>query len=164
MKHINLSTWKRKNHFHFFKNMGYPHYNLCGNVDITALRTYIQKQQLPTTPSIVYTVARTANEIPEFKQRIRGEQVIEHNSIQPSFTVLMDDDTYSFCTIEYSPDAHEFIQRAKEMIAHVKTHPTLDDEEGRDDWLFISVLPWVRFTAFTPVSYTHLTLPTIYSV
>lgn len=149
MKHIDLTTWKRKKHFDFFKNMALPHYNLCANVDITNFLPFAKKNKLPISPFIVYLVARTANEIPEFKQRIRGNQVVEHESIQPSFTVLMDDDTYSFCTIDYTPNAQAFIQRAEKMIAHVKAHPTLEDEPHRDDWLFISVLPWVRFTSFS---------------
>lgn len=149
MKYIDLESWKRRNHFDFFKNMGYPHYNLCANVDITRFKQFTKQQRISFTPFIVYLVAKAANAIPEFRQRIRGEQVVEHDTIQPSFTVLLDDDTYSFCTIEYSSDAQEFIQRAEKMIAHVKANPTLKDEPGRDDWLFISVLPWVEFTAFT---------------
>jgi len=35
------------------------------------------------------------------------------------------------------------------MIAQVKEHPTLEDEPGRDDLLFMTALPWVSFTSFT---------------
>ena len=35
------------------------------------------------------------------------------------------------------------------MIAQVKEHPTLENEPGRDDLLFMTALPWVSFTSFT---------------
>ena len=34
------------------------------------------------------------------------------------------------------------------MIAHVKEHPTLENEPGRDDLLYMTALPWVSFTSF----------------
>jgi chloramphenicol O-acetyltransferase type A len=34
------------------------------------------------------------------------------------------------------------------MIAHVKEEPTLSDEPGRDDLLFMTAIPWVSFTSF----------------
>ena len=35
-----------------------------------------------------------------------------------------------------------------EQIAYVQEHPTLEDEPGRDDLLFMTAIPWVSFTSF----------------
>jgi chloramphenicol O-acetyltransferase type A len=41
------------------------------------------------------------------------------------------------------------------MIAHVKKYPTLENEPGRDDLLFMTALPWVSFTALTHPMQLH---------
>lgn len=106
------------------------------------------------TVSIVYAIARAANAIPEFRQRIRGDQVVEHEIVNPGFTILVDEDLFSFCTIEYTRDFPEFAKLAAKNIAHVKAHPDLEVNSGRDDVLFMSPIPWVSFTSFThPMQY-----------
>jgi chloramphenicol O-acetyltransferase type A len=41
------------------------------------------------------------------------------------------------------------------MISHVKKHPTLENEPGRDDLLYMTALPWVSFTSFTHPMQQH---------
>jgi chloramphenicol O-acetyltransferase type A len=125
-------------------------------VEITALLPWLREKGLPFTPTIVYLVARTANEIPEFRWRIRGDEVIEHESVQPSFTVWTEvADVFSFCTVPYSPDFIDFTTAAQEKMARMKATPSLEDEENRDDFLFLSAIPWVSFTSFQHAMQLH---------
>jgi len=48
----------------------------------------------------------------------------------------------------YSEDFAEFADRAAEAIAAVKAQPTLEDEPGQDNLLFMTAIPWVSFTSF----------------
>lgn len=100
------------------------------------------------TIGIAYVLSRAANAIPEFRYRIREGAVIEHEVVHPSITLLTGEDLFSFCTMDYSEDFAAFAARAAEQMAYVKAHPTLKDEPGRDDFLFMTVLPWVSFTSF----------------
>lgn len=43
MKFIDIENWKRKNHYNYFKQLDYPHFNICGNLDITNFYRYIKK-------------------------------------------------------------------------------------------------------------------------
>ncbi len=148
MRHINLDTWPRREHFEFFKTWGYPHFSMCANVDLTAFYPYIKQQGISFTVATVYVLARAANDIPEFRRRIRADGAIEHEIIHPGFTVLVDDDNFTFCTLEYFDDFLLFAAAATEKISYVKAHPTLDVDNERDDWLFMTAIPWVSFTAF----------------
>ncbi|MGB1243073.1 MAG: CatA-like O-acetyltransferase, partial [Chitinophagales bacterium] len=104
MHFINLNTWSRQKHFEFFKNMANPHVNFCANVDITHLRTFTKQHDLPFTSTMVYLVTRTANAIKEFRYRIRREQIVVHDQVHPSFTVMTDvKDVFTFCTVNYQP-------------------------------------------------------------
>jgi chloramphenicol O-acetyltransferase type A len=98
--------------------------------------------------AIVYAIARTANEIPEFRFRIRPSGAIEHEVVHPSTTILKGDDLFTFCTILYSEIFSSFATRAAEQITYVKEHPTLEDAPGDDDLLFMTSIPWVSFTSF----------------
>ena len=37
----------------------------------------------------------------------------------------------------------------------MKTDPSFEDEEGRDDFLFLSALPWIRFTSMQHAMQEH---------
>ena len=149
MKILDLETWPRRKQYDFFRQMDYPHINVCFPFDITELKLYCKEKNLSITHCILYISARTANSIKEFRLRIRGEQVVEHKTVNPSYTVLRADESFSFCTVEYTPDAKLLIERAEKQQQKVYDEMVLEDEPGRDDFLFISVLPWISFTNTT---------------
>lgn len=149
MREIIFENPHRQKHFEFFNSMNHPHFNITANVDITHLLPFLKKKNLPITPSIVYLVSRVANEISEFKWRIRKGKVVEHKTVQPSFAVFTEvADVFSFCTVEYQKEAKIFIQKAFEKSEQMKTEPSFEDEIERDDFLFLSAIPWVSFTSF----------------
>jgi chloramphenicol O-acetyltransferase type A len=149
MRTIDMQTWSRREHYEFFKTFNHPHFNLCANVDLTRFHPYVKEHKISFTAAIIYVISRAANAIPEFRLRIRGEEIVEHEIVSPSVTILMDNDLFSFCSIDYSQDFEEFAARAKRLIAAVKNNPTLKDPPGRDDLLFMTAIPWVSFTSFT---------------
>jgi chloramphenicol O-acetyltransferase type A len=149
MRKINMETWSRREHFEFFNTFNHPHFNLCANIDITKLLAYIKGHGQSFTAAIIYLISRAANDIPEFRYRMRGEEVIEHETVSPSVTILVENDLFSFCSIDYCKDFGEFAERAARLIAAVKNDPTLKDPPGRDDLLYMTALPWVSFTSFT---------------
>ena len=149
MHEVDLATWRRRPYFELFSTFNHPHFNLCANLELTAFHRVVKKSGVSFTVAFVYAIARAANTIPEFRYRIRGEKVVEHDVVSPSFTALVDDDLFSFCTVDYCEDFAGFAARATQAIAQVKEEPTLEDGPGRDDLLFMTALPWVSFTSFT---------------
>jgi chloramphenicol O-acetyltransferase type A len=155
MKKIDLTSWPRQVHFEVFKAFDYPHFNMCANVDISQLLPAVKGGGWSFTAAVVYLLARTANDMPPFCQRIRGDEVVEHEVVHPSPTILAEGDLFSFCTIPYTPDFPGFAVRAAERIAHVRSHPILEDEPGQDDLLFMTSIPWVSFTSFMHPIHLH---------
>ena len=147
MRHINLETWPRREHFRLFSALGYPHFSLCANVDLTAFYPLVKQRGISFTVATVYVLARAANEVPEFRYRIRAGEVVEHEIVHPSTTILTGEDVFSFCTFDYTEDFSLFAARAAEQIAYVKEHLTIEDEPGRDDLLYMTAIPWVSFTS-----------------
>jgi chloramphenicol O-acetyltransferase type A len=149
MRKIDLNTWSRREHFEFFKEFNHPHYSICANVDLTQLYPFIKAHGYSITAAIIYVIARAANAVPEFRYRLREGEVVEHETVSPSVTILVANDLFSFCAIDYSPDFAEFASRASHVMAAVKENPTLKDPPGRDDLLYMTALPWIAFTSFT---------------
>lgn len=148
MRTIDMQTWPRREHFNRFVTYDNPHFNMCANVDLTALYPAIKQHGFSLNVAIIYLLTRAANAIPEFRYRIHAGSVIEHEIVHPGSTILTNEDLFTFCFFDYSEDFQVFSARAKETIAYVKEHPTLDNVPGRDDFLFMTAIPWVSFTSF----------------
>ncbi len=147
MRTIDMSSWPRRQHFQVYNAIDYPHFNLCANVDIAAFYPFVKEQGFSFTVAATYLLAHVANAIPEFRYRIRGDQVIEHDVVHPSITVLTEGDLFSFCTIPFVTGLDRFAARAEEAIARVRAELKLHDEPGQDDLLFMTGIPWVSFTS-----------------
>jgi chloramphenicol O-acetyltransferase type A len=148
MRTIDMQTWSRREHFELFSTFDYPHFGMCANVDLTAFYLAVKQRRISFNLATVYVLARAANAIPEFRYRIRVGGVVEHEIVHPSTTILTGEDLFSFCTMDYIEDFSEFAARAAEKIARVQENPTLGDEPGQDNLLYMTVIPWVSFTSF----------------
>jgi chloramphenicol O-acetyltransferase type A len=142
-----MQTWSRRQHFELFSTYDYPHFGMCANVDLTAFYRAVKQRGYSLTVAIVYVLTRASNAIPEFRYRIREGKVIEHESVDPGFTFLTEEDTFSFCFADYVEDFSAFAARTAERIANVKGHPSVQIVP-RDDVLYMTAIPWVSFTSF----------------
>jgi chloramphenicol O-acetyltransferase type A len=153
MRIIDLASWPRRAQFEFFMQFDHPHFSLCANVEITHYVPAVRQRGLSATAAIAHLLSAAANAIPEFRTRIRRQdgqlQVVEHEQVHPSFTILTEAELFSFCTVSYEPDLTAFSHRAAELIRRVKVEPVLEDHAGQDDLLFMTGLPWVAFTSMT---------------
>ena len=155
MRIIEMETWPRREHYNLFRTYNHPHFGMCANMDATRFFPYVKEHNYSFTASIAYLIARTANSIPEYRQRIRGEQVVEHEIVSPAFTILVNDDLFSFCTVKYFEEFPAFACEAEEVIAKVKAEIDLDTKSEGDDLLFMSPIPWVSFTSFNHPMQSH---------
>lgn len=154
MRYLDIQGWPRRQHFELYTALDHPHFGMCANIDVSAFRPAVREIDISLTVAITYAIARTANEIPEFRYRIRGNGVIEHDIVHPSITILASEDLFTFCTLTYWNGFAKFAAQAAEKIELAKENPTLDDPPGRDDLLYMTAIPWVSFTSFTHP--THL--------
>lgn len=149
MREIIFDNPHRKKHFAFFNEMNHPHFNIAANVDITQLLKTIKENNLSFTATVLFLVAKTANSIPEFRWRIRDQKVVEHDQVNPSFTVPTQvSEAFSFCYVDYQAIYTDFAHAFALAKSKMMEEPSFEDEEHRDDYLFISAIPWVSFTMF----------------
>jgi len=149
MRTIDMQTSLRQEHFNFFRSFDSPHFSICANVQIAEFYTYIKKHGNSFNIALVYILSRAANAIPEFRYRIREEKVVEHEVVHPSPTIMGKEDVFGFGGLEYKDSFSDFAAGAVERIKQVKEHPqVVGVDQDRDDWLFMTAIPWVSFTSF----------------
>ena len=156
MREVTFTDPHRRRHFEFFQQMNHPHFSICANVSIGDFRSHAARKGLLLTPLLVYWIARTANDIRNFRWRIRDGRVVEHDQVHPSFTVTTEvSEVFSFCTVTYSRSLSTFVRRAQTLMEEMRINPSFSDEPGRDDYLFLSAIPWVSFTGLTHAMHYH---------
>lgn len=155
MRVIEQENWPRREHFDLYNGLGFPHVNISVQLDITELWMSRALTGASPTIALVYTITRAANRVPELRQRMRGDQVVEHEVIHPSVTVLGDNDLFGLVTLAYDVCFATFASKAAEAMGKAKEITSLgdfpSDPEGRsarDDLLSITILPWLAFTSF----------------
>lgn len=148
-KPIDINTWYRKEQYYFFKDHDLPFFNMTAPVDVTKLRRYCKEKGYSFFLSSLYLSLQAANNIPEFRYRIREEGVVEHERIYAGSTVLFEDNTFGFGWFMYEADLATFCVKGEAAIAELKQRKKLVDKPiEEDDVLHYSVIPWVSFTSF----------------
>lgn len=155
MRVIDRESLARREHLRLYSGMEFPHVNICAQLDITEL--WIRRGRAGASPTVllVFILAKAANRVPELRQRIRGEQLVEHEVVHPSITVLGEDDLFGLVTLTYDADFPTFAASMAEILEETQGSTSLKEfplhlggGSSRDDLLSITILPWLAFTSF----------------
>lgn len=146
---LDLESWGRREHFYFFRGYDNPYFNLCCEVDITALRELGRRRSdVSTTLALFYTSLRAANAVEPFRYRIRDQRVFVHDVIHGGSTVMRDNETFGFSYFSFQEDFAAFAEEGRREVDRVKGTTSLDPRSDNDDLIHYSVIPWVSFTSF----------------
>lgn len=146
MRYLDMDAYPRKDHFAYFNALAYPYVGLTVNVDITELLAAVRERKLPFFLTVCYCVARAANGVAPFRQRIVEGRIVEFDSCDISHTVALEDETYCYCTLETRLPFGDFLTRGKAAQARARETATLEEDDPLGQY-FISTLPWVSYTA-----------------
>lgn len=146
---LDLAAYPRRAHFEYFRQMANPYVSVTASCDITALRRLTQERGLPFFLTVLHCAINAANAVPELRQRIRGEGIVEYDRCLSSHTVALPDGTYCYCTLDCAQPLGAFLPAAQAEVARVKAAPSLDDGADPDELFFVSSLPWLTFSAIS---------------
>lgn len=149
---VDIDTWERKTTYEFFIDFADPFFNITANLDVTRLYRFCKDNHLAFSLAALFLSLQTANEIREFRLRIKDERVVEFDRIEATQTILNDDETFSFCYFEMKDDIFEFARAGKLAREKYLKLKTFDVETERLDLIFCSALPWISFTSFKHAS------------
>jgi chloramphenicol O-acetyltransferase type A len=151
MRILNKNTWNRKEHFDFFNEFDEPYFGLVACVDCSKAYAIAKENGYSFFAYYLYCSMITVNNIPEFKYRNHGDEIIIHDVISASPTIGRDDGTFGFGFIPFNDDFSTFRNYVREEVNRVKktTGIGINENTTRTDVVHYSSLPWMNFTGLT---------------
>lgn len=147
MRYIDLETYPRRSHFEYFRSLAYPYVGFTANVDVTNLIRYAKERGGSPFLAILWTASQAANAIPELRQRIMGDGIVEFDHCDVGHTVALPDHTFCNCTTDCRRPLDEFLVYAKACQEEAKHHHGfVNQDEDESGMIFVSCIPWVSFT------------------
>ena len=145
-KQIDLSTYPRREHFEHFLTMEDPFVYLTSQVDVTDWQVRRRQAGAPFFLSFQYAVVQAANRVPAFRQRIRGEGIVEYEFCDPSYTVALPDGTYRYCLVHANQPLAAYLEEGRVKQAAALRSAHLDEEGDVAGQLFISCVPDIDYS------------------
>jgi chloramphenicol O-acetyltransferase type A len=149
-RYIDLERWSRFQHYQFFKDYELPFFSLCTSLDATALLATTRAKGYSFFITYHYLSLKAANEVEEFRYRLRNDGVIVHDRVDTGTTMLRPDNTFSLAYFDFDDDFTTFRKNAEEEVARRRSGEVeLLGRIDRDDMIYHSVIPWTSFTGLT---------------
>lgn len=147
MKYIDLEQYPRRSHYEFFRSLAYPYVGFTANVDVTKLVSAAKAQHGSTFLACLWAAAQAANSVPELRQRIVDEQIVEFEHCDTAHTVALPDNTFCNCRTDCRMPLEAYLTAGREAQAQAMTrHGFISTQEDETSLIFASCVPWVAFT------------------
>ena len=102
MEKIDLNTWNRKEHFHFFNTFENPYFAVTIPFNVTKAYEFSKKNKLSFFGKYLHDCMKAINAVENFKYRIIEDEVVLYNTIHASATLMRDDNTFGFSFIHFN--------------------------------------------------------------
>ncbi len=147
-KEINIQNWKRKDIFMLFKNYDDPYFNITFEVDVSHLYRQCRYKKISFFLASLYFSTKAANVIEGFKLRFKEEKVICYDKVDLGSTILLENQTFTFCYFDFVNDFSVFHNNGRKKIENIKSTISFEPKDDKFDIIHYSVIPWIPLTAF----------------
>ena len=156
MRVIDVETWHRRDHFQFFREFAEPFFGLTLRVDCETAYARAKRSGESFFLRYLHHILGAINDVECFRYRIRGEQVVVHDTIHASATIDREDGTFDFSYIPFQADFAGFATGARREIDRIRNSTGLNPTVAGDDVIHFSAVPWLDFTGLSHArQYTH---------
>ena len=161
MKKIDLDNYNRRGLFNSFKDRDIPYFSTTCNIEIQNLKKFVKLRNISFFVSFSYIISVSVNRIPQLRHRIIDGELYEFKIVDPGYTVLLDDETFSFCDSKFFEDFDTYYEYAIARIEEVKNRPDQNNAD-KNHMFFITSIPWFSFTSFVhPYDKLYSSIPII---
>ena len=98
---LNLDTYPRRAHYEYFRAMSNPYVGVTVQTDVTELAAFCKENRFFFYLTFIHAAALAANSIPEFRQRICPEGIVEYEECGTSHTESTENGAYCYCTLKH---------------------------------------------------------------
>lgn len=150
-RYLNLDTWNRRSAYDFFRGFDTPTFNLCAKLDVALLRQAVKDLGVGSLSLAYHFIAiRLANEIEPFRYRLEGDRVRVYEAVHGSTTVLREDNSFGFATLEHNRDFVAFCTQGALALAQGRTlDAPFEPNKDAGAAVHMTTLPWVHFSSYS---------------
>jgi chloramphenicol O-acetyltransferase type A len=149
--YLNLDTWPRRAAFDFFRGFDIPVFNICTRLDVTQLKRVVSASGVGSLSLAYHFIAISlANEIAPFRYRLEGERVRVHDVVHGSTTVLREDESFGFATLEHQTDFAAFVEQGGAALLQAgQIGAPFEPTAYETATIHLTTLPWMHFTGYS---------------
>jgi chloramphenicol O-acetyltransferase type A len=149
-QYINLDTWNRKDHFHFFRRFEEPFFGVTVTIDCTHAYATAKAQNISFFLYYLYQSLAAANEITPFRYRIENKTAVAcYDVVHASPTINRTDGTFGFSYLDYDTNSDSFYRKAANTIREVQASTGLVPAINGENVIHYSSIPWIDFTSLS---------------
>ena len=148
MKKIDLTNWKRKEHFDFFSKMASPIFGLVTEVNCDECYKNSKENGKSFFANYLHKSMIAVNSVDELKYRIIDNEIIEFETIHAGITISREDETFGFGFVNFSSDFETFNNELNNEILEVKkcSGLRLNNDDIKKNLIRHSTIPWNSFS------------------
>lgn len=146
---IDLDDWYRCQTYRSFAHYTNPTVSMTSRIDVTDLYRRCKNVGSSFFTDLLYVVSVNINDIEEMRLRIKDDDVILYDSIDPGIVVMKDDNSITNSRIEMTHDYEEFRDRVTKGIEAAKRCVSKENmnRNQASNIFFNSSMHWVDFTS-----------------
>lgn len=149
---IDTNNWKRKSSYDWFKTFSNPCYGMNLMLDVTKIIKYSKDTNTKFFINFTYILTQALNKHDPMRLRYVKGDIRLYDEIDPSYIILLDDDTYECSGIINEKDYHKFYKLVEEDILKVKNREKIKEKfnDSSDfDAYYFTCLPWIDYVSIT---------------
>lgn len=151
---IDPTTWPRREHFHYYRNILPCGYSVTVQLDVTKFRAMCRNNGLKFYPSFIWCVSHNILAHPAFRMGVDGAgNPGYHDMLHPNYTVFHEDDhTFSDLWTAHDEDFAAFYQAFLADVAQYggnhgtrpgrASRPTSTASPACPGWTLPAMPPW----------------------
>ena len=146
LKFLDMEQYPRRAHFEYFRSLAYPYVGVTVDVDVTDALRCCRTHKHSFYLTFLHAAALAADGVPELRQRIRGDRIVEYSECPTSHTEPVEGGAYCYCTLHH----HMPLQRDYELAEQARKDCAangITEDEDVESMYFISTLPWLNYTS-----------------
>ncbi|MCR5613859.1 CatA-like O-acetyltransferase [Treponema sp.] len=148
---IDLSTYKRLQAFKLFSRMQSPYFSITVKIDVTKVVEFCERRQVPFYTVFIHLASIVANRIPEFRQRIYNDGIIEYDNCTSSNIEPLEGGSYCYCYLEHNMDWDSYLKYADKQREKSRKNPTSLENTDILNFLYLNGAP--------SRTYEHVVMP-----
>ena len=143
---IDMSSYSRKAQFDYFRSLQYPYVGVTVDQDVTDAFLFSKETGRSFYLTVLHAAALAADGVPELRQRIKGDGIIEYSECPTSHTEPTKEGGYCYCTLHHHMGIAEYFAEAEEARKNCALNGITEDADS-ESMYFISALPWLHYSA-----------------